>query len=150
MRAAPRKTRAWLGRSWANSKGFRFAWVQGDTALLVTQFFLSAPRKLFMSASETSITASRVNMVSLQRWPMLPTRHSMEVDGARFFSRRAVRTFIVCSLCGFHSPTPSLRAFFIHGCHVNWSHVRVRRTISSCDLGGRLNKRERARRTGAN
>jgi hypothetical protein len=60
------------------------------TTLLDTQFFPSAPRMRFMSTSEMSLAASRVNMVSLQRLPMLPTRHSMEVDGARFFSRRAV------------------------------------------------------------
>lgn len=90
-----------------------------------------------MSASELSLAASRV-YVSLQR--LLPTRHGMEVDSARFFSRTAVRTFNVCSLCGFL--LPSSRALSVHGCHVNWSHVRVRRTISSCDLGGRLRKRE--------
>jgi hypothetical protein len=53
--------------------------------LLVTQFFPSAPRMRFMSASEMSLAASRVNMVSIQRFPMLPTRHGMEVDDARFF-----------------------------------------------------------------
>jgi hypothetical protein len=43
--------------------------------LLVTQFFPSAPRMRFMSASEMSLAASRVNMVSLQRLPMLPKLH---------------------------------------------------------------------------
>lgn len=79
-------------------------------------------------------------MVSLQRLPMLVTWHGMEVDDARFFSRRAVRTFNVCCL----------RLSPVFACLVcpwlsreleSWSHVRVRRTIFSCDLGGRLTTR---------
>ncbi len=81
-----------------------------------------------MSASEMSFAASQVDVVSLER--LLPTRHGMKVDSARFFSRRAVRTFNVCSLCGFlGGGPPSSRALSVHGCHVNWSHVRVRRNI---------------------
>ena len=40
-------------------------------------------------------------MVLLQRLPMVPTRDCMEIDDARFPSRRAVRTFNnMCSLRG--------------------------------------------------
>jgi hypothetical protein len=95
-----------------------------------------------MSTSEMSLAASRVDMVSLQRLPMLPTRQGMEVDSARSFSfREGLYARSLSALSAAFSP--SSRALFVHGCHVNWSHVRVRRTISSCDLGGgRLHKRE--------
>lgn len=68
-----------------------------------------------MSASEMSLAASRVNMVSLQRLPMLVTWHGMEVDDARFFSR-GLYARSMSAVCGF---LPSSRALFVHGSHVS-------------------------------
>lgn len=47
--------------------------------LIVTQFFPSAPRMRFMSASEMSLAELRVycNENQLQRLPMLPKLHGM-------------------------------------------------------------------------
>ncbi len=77
-------------RGWATNrrtgKGFKFA----RETLMVARFFR-------IRSSEMSLAALRVNMVSLQRLPMLRMRHWMDVDGARFSLRKG-RTHVQCLL----------------------------------------------------
>ncbi len=86
-------------------------------------------------SSEMSLAALRVNMVSLQRLPMLRMRHWMDVDGARFSLRKGC-THVQCLL----SLQPSLTRLCVPICPRLPRELESRpspsHAVSLHDLGG--------------
>jgi hypothetical protein len=105
----------------------------GRRAITVTVNFF--PWSFRTSASDMFLAASLVNKIYCNTCRCFVCGAAWKYVSSTFFLAKG-RTHVRVSAA--FPPRSTLRAFSFHGYHVNRS-LRARRTISSCDLLGRLN-----------